>query len=155
NGKLRAELDKTRAELARARALSLVTRRGLAAAVNEAYYSLALAVGKRQIAEETLASAQEFLGITQLLFEGGEVAELDTIKARIDVATRTDELLQARAAEQEAADTFNALAGIGFGTPTAVEDIILALPVPSELDGFSVDQVRRRPEFAQLDAEER
>ncbi len=155
NGKLRAELDRTRADLARARATALVARRGLLSAVSDAYYGLALSRGKRQIAEETLQSAREFLDTTKLLFEGGEVAELDTLKAEIDVTTRTDELLQARAAEQEAADTFNTLEGLDVAAPTTVQEIGVALPMASELDGLVADLIAQRPEFAQFDAEAR
>jgi outer membrane protein TolC len=151
NGGLRATIDKSRAELARARAVAAVARRGLAVAVAEAYYALALAHAKVEIAEETLASARAFLEIASLQFTGGEVPELDTIKARIDVTTRTDELLQAQAAEREAADTLNAMAGIAFGEPTTVE--AFALPVPTDLPPLDPSDVSARPELAALDAD--
>jgi outer membrane protein TolC len=155
NGKLRATLAKSRADLARARALALVAKRGLASAVSDAYYGLALARGKREIAEQMLQSARDFLHTTELMFQGGEVAELDTLKAKVDITTRTDELLQARAAEQEALDTLNALVGAGFGTQTVVQDLGLALPDPAEIAGFAAEQVKQRPELVQIDAEER
>jgi outer membrane protein TolC len=155
NGKLAATLAKSRADLARARAVTLVAKRGLASAVSDAYYGLALARGKREIAEQMLQSARDFLHTTELMFEGGEVAELDTLKAKVDITTRTDELLQARAAEQETLDTLNALVGADLGAQTVVQDLSLALPDPSEIAGFVAEQVKRRPEFAQLDAEER
>jgi outer membrane protein TolC len=155
NGKLGATVDRTRAELARARAVALVARRGLAAAVTGAYYGLALARGKREVAEQVLQSALDFEHTTELMFEGGEVAELDTVKATVDVTARRDELLQARAAEVEAAETLNALTGIPFGTPTVVQDLGLALPEPADLAGFDAEQVGRRPELAQLEAEAR
>jgi len=155
NGKLRAELDRNRANLASANAAALVAKRGLASSVSDAYYGLALARGKREIAEQTLASARDFLHVTDLLFQGGEVAELDRLKATIDVTTREDELLQATSAEREAADTFAVLVGLGFDERTTIQDIALALPDDHELDALAAARIEDRPELAQIDALER
>lgn len=155
NGRLRAELDQRRAELARAEAAALVARRGVVSAVTESFYGLALAHAKRRIAADAVAAAEDFLRLTKLMLEGGEVAEVDTIRARVDVAARRDELLQAEAAERSAAETLNALTGQQFGIVPDVESLDRALPLPNEVSGLTAEAVAKRPELAALDAEAR
>jgi outer membrane protein len=80
---------------------------------------------------------------------------VDTIKAKIDVNTRTDELLQAQAAEQEAADTLRVLLGLSFQKPVRVQDLNAEAPQPVDLDRYSEEQVQQLPELASVSADER
>src|SRR5207248_2818527 len=75
-------------------------RRALVRGVAEAGYGAALATGKREAAEQSLAAAEEFRRVTCLNYDAGEVPEVDCIRARLQSAARRDDLLQAR--EQEA-----------------------------------------------------
>ena len=63
----------------------------------------ALATAKRRSAEETLAAAEEFERVTALQHNGGELAEVDVIRARLQTAQRRDDVEQARLQETRGA----------------------------------------------------
>ena len=152
-GRLRATLAKNRALLAAAHAGTEVARRALVAAVIEAYYGLALATAQRNAAELNLTAAAEFERITSLLFEGGEVASVDLTRAQLQTIARRDELERARANEEVAAGSLRVLVGYDFASPIGTSDLALAAPVDSEFRQFKVDDIPRRPEFAQFEAQ--
>ena len=87
-------------------------------AVIEGYDGLSLAIAQRQAAEGNLRAAQEFEHITSLLMSGGEVAPVDLTRAQLQTLKRRDELEQALANEQIAADF--TCGGLGrFPSPVA------------------------------------
>jgi outer membrane protein TolC len=150
-GKLRATLAKDRALLAAAHAGTEVARRALAQAVLEAYYGLALATAQRVAAEGNLAAAEEFEHITSLLLSGGEIPPVDLTRAQLQTLTRRDELERARVNEEVAAGSLRILIGYDFLRPVSVSDLALALPIDSDFQRFSANDISRRPEFAQLE----
>jgi len=152
-GRLRATLEKNRALLAAAHAGTEVARRALAQAVIEAYYGLALATAQRVAAEENLAAAEEFERVTSLLLSGGEVASVDLTRAQLQTIARRDELERARANEEVAAGSLRVLVGYDFTAPISTTDLALAAPVDSEVQQFRVDDISRRPEFNQFEAQ--
>jgi outer membrane protein TolC len=153
SGRLRATLAKNRALLAAAHAGTEVARRALVQAVIDAYYGLALATAQRNAAELNLEAAEEFERITALLFSGGEVASVDVTRAQLQTIARRDELERARANEQVAAGSLRVLVGYDFAKPLSVTDLALSAPVDSQFQQFSVNDISRRPEFAQFDAQ--
>jgi outer membrane protein TolC len=152
-GRLRATLAKNRALLEAAHAGTEVARRALAQAVIDTYYGLALATAQRAAAEENLIAAEEFERITSLLFSGGEVASVDLTRAQLQTIGRRDELERARANEEVAAGSLRVLVGYEFTTPIRTTDLALAAPVVSEFQQFKVDDISRRPEFTQFEAQ--
>ncbi|MDX6499727.1 MAG: hypothetical protein QOG23_2987 [Blastocatellia bacterium] len=150
-GKLRATLAKNRALLAAAHAGTDVARRALAQGVLEAYYGLALATAQRRAAEGNLAAAEEFEHITSLLLSGGEIPQVDITRAQLQTLTRRDELERARVNEEVAAGSLRILIGYDFLRPVSVSDLALALPIDSDFQRFSANDIPRRPEFAQLE----
>ena len=152
SGRLRATLARNRALLAAAHAGTEVARRALAQAVIDAYYGLALATAQRSAAEVNLAAAEEFERITALLFSAGEVASVDVTRSQLQTIARRDELERARANEQVAAGSLRVLVGYDFVTPISTTDLALAAPVDYDFQQFKVNDVSRRPEFAQFDA---
>ena len=152
-GRLRATLAKNRALLEAAHAGTEVARRSLVQAVIEAYYGLALATAQRRAAEQNLAAAEEFEHVTSLLLTGGEVASVDLTRAQLQTLARRDELERARANEEVAAGSLRVLVGYDFTKPISTTDLALAAPVDSEFQQFKVDDVARRPEFTQFEAQ--
>jgi outer membrane protein TolC len=152
-GRLRATLAKNRALLEAAHAGTEVARRALAQAVIEAYYGLALATAQRGAAEQNLAAAEEFEHITSLLLSGGEVASVDLTRAQLQTIGRRDELERARANEEVAAGSLRVLVGYDFTRSISATDLALAAPIDSEFQQFRVNDISRRPEFAQFEAE--
>jgi outer membrane protein TolC len=149
--KLRATLQKNRALLAAAHAGTDVAKRALAQAVTETYYSLALARAQHRASEGNLAAAEEFERITSLLLSGGEVAAVDLTRAQLQTLERRDELERARVNEEVAAGSLRVLIGYDFERPIATTELTLALPADSETQQFKADDVKRRPEFNQLE----
>jgi outer membrane protein TolC len=69
------------------------------------------------------------------------------------VASRRDEVEQARVAESVAAGGLRVLVGYDFATAIDVLDLATALPDAAGIDRFAAAAISTRPEFAQLDAE--
>lgn len=155
SGRLRATLARNRALLDAARAGTEVARRTLRQATVEAYYGLALAAAQRRAAEQNLAAAREFERITSLLLSGGEVAPVDLTRAQLQSNQREGELEQARAAEEVAAASLRVFVGYGQARAIAAADLSTLVPAPGEVERFTADTIRRRPEFAQFEAQER
>ena len=151
-GRLRAGLKRSRALLEAAHAGTEVARRDLVQAVTENYYGLALATARRRVAEQALAAAEEFERITGLLVNGGEVAQVDLIRARLQTASRRDEVEQARANEAAVADILRSLTGQDFDASIQVIDLLTMVPEQKEIDRYAVTSITTRPEFSQFDA---
>jgi outer membrane protein len=152
-GRLRATLAKNRALLEAAHAGTEVARRALAQAVIDAYYGLALASAQRSAAEQNLLAAEEFERITSLLLSGGEIPSVDLTRAQLQTIGRRDELERARANEEVAAGSLRVLVGYDFTQPISTIDLALAAPVDSEFQQYNIQDISRRPEFAQFEAE--
>jgi outer membrane protein TolC len=152
-GRLRATLAKSRALLAAAHAGTDVAKRALAQAVLESYYGLALAIAQRTAAEGNLAAAEEFEHITSLLLSGGEIPPVDLTRAHLQTIVRRDELERARANEEVAAGSLRVLVGYDFTRPISTADLALVLPNDNEFQQFDSNDIPRRPEFAQLEAQ--
>ena len=154
-GRLRATLRRNGALLEAARAGTEAARRALIEAVDEAYYGFALAEGRRRAAELTLAGAVEFERITGLMSNAGEVAQVDLTRAHLQAIGRRDDLDQARANEAIAADGLKVLIGYDFTRPIETTDLASVSPSRSEINGFAVDMVLKRPELVQFEFQKR
>ncbi|MBX7221080.1 MAG: TolC family protein [Blastocatellia bacterium] len=152
-GRLRTTLKRNRALLAAAGAGTEAARRDLVRATEEAYYTLALAVGNRRLAEQNLEAAEAFERITDLLVKGGEAAPVDLVRAGLQTASRRSEVETARANETGAADGLRILVGFDFGVSFEVGNILEMIPITGELDRFTADLIEQRPELKQLEAE--
>jgi len=155
SGRLRATLKRNVALLEAAHAGTEVARRALVQGVSESYYGVSLAGAKRRAAELSLAAAEEFEGITQGLFNAGEVAEVDLTRAKLQTATRRDELQQSQSSELGAQDALRVFVGYDFSTPIATIDLNGLIPDLAELNRFTTQTIATRPEFAQLSAEKK
>lgn len=154
-GRLRATLRRNRALLAAAHAGTEIARRALVQATTEAYYGLALAAARRNATELSLNAATEFEQVTALLVAGGEVAQVDLVRARLQTSTRRDELEQARATEFAAADSLRVLLGPDFTASVTVGELALALPAAGEVERYTTQMLAQRPELGQFAAQQR
>jgi len=153
--RLQAALARSRALLEAAHAGTEVARRDLILATREAYFGLALAALRRVAAEQNLAVAEEFERVTNLMFTGGEVAQVDVTRARLQTSRRRDELALARVEEAASSDSLRVLMGYDFTTPVVTTELVNTLPVPNEIERFTTEAISRRPEFTQFDAQRR
>jgi outer membrane protein TolC len=157
SGRLRAQLRRNRYLLESARAGTFIARRSLALETVDAYYALTLARQKRRLAEETLSLAEGFLKVVEGRMQRGEDESegADILRARSQVATRRDELEQARAGESVAMDVLRILTGTSFNTTIDVSRISENLPTASDFTSYTEEVLKARPELQQVDAQKR
>jgi outer membrane protein TolC len=91
-----ADYRRSSAAMAQARAKAEIATRGLVVTVTQAYYGLVVSQRKYASAQRAATEAQRFLGISQKLENGGEVARADVIKARIQTQQQERDLQEAR-----------------------------------------------------------
>ena len=158
SGRLRAELQRARANQDIARAGYDITRRDLRRAVALAFYRLLLTRQLAATLRDALQESRAFEQRTKLLFEHGEAAQADVVKAQALTAS----LEQARlAAELEAGLANQELAA--FWTKDVTDDLALAdalnetpaPPEPGTAAGGNLAAYLQRPEFKLFDAQRR
>ena len=107
SGRTRAEVARARADLQTAQTNVEISQRDLRRLVTSAYYRLVLARKIVLVARDALAESQRFQELTSKLFNGGEVAQADGIKASADVSFQQQTLnnaeLEARLANHDLA----------------------------------------------------
>jgi outer membrane protein TolC len=145
-----AAIARSRALLAAAHAGTEIARRALVRGVRGAYFGLGLATAKRSSAEETLAAAEEFERVTTLQHTGGELSEVDVIRARLQTAQRRDDVEQARLQESQALAAMRVLTGIRAPQPLTVSELTQQ-PAAADIERFRADMVARRPELTQAE----
>lgn len=150
---VRAAIRRSREMLAAAHAGTEVARRELLRGLRETYFGLALAGARRRSAEESLAAAQEFERVTALRQKGGEVPEIDGVRARLQTAQRRDDLEQARVQEIIASAALRVLIGYSPLQPLSVSDLT-ATPSAADLEPFTTSNISLRPEVAQAAAQQ-
>lgn len=154
SGRLRTLLKRNQALLQVASAGTEVARRALVRATDETYYGVALTAQQRRVAEQNLAIAKDFEHITELLVKSGESAQVDLTRAHLQTTNRINELEQATAQEQIAANSLRVLIGYDFGQTVEVANLLTTLPIAGELDLFTADLIAKRPELAQFEAQQ-
>jgi len=154
-GKLRAELQRSRALLAAAHAGTIAARRSLVLTTIDAYYGLALARQRRRLADEALAMAEGFLSSLEEQQKLGATEETDVLRARSAARSRRDELAQAQLAESIAMSQLRVLTGLDYATHITVTRLAADPPQLMDLLGYQENTVMLRPELAQIDAQKR
>ena len=152
SGKLKASLKRSEYLLAAAKAGSEVARRELIQAVGDAYFNLALAITKRRGAENNLQTASDFENNIKLQLAAGEVAPVDLVRARLQTASRRDELALSQSDESINAAALKFLIGYEFTTPVATIELLSLVPSDGELDQYTETAIHTRPEYAQFEA---
>jgi outer membrane protein TolC len=123
-----------------ARARMDVAARGLFATVAQDYYAMAVASRKLDNARQALREAQDFLGITEKLEQGGEAAHSDVIKAQIQFEQRQRDLQDAQLTLDKARIAFAILLFPDFRQDFAIDDDLESpklLPVFPEVQALA------------------
>jgi outer membrane protein TolC len=127
-----ADYRRARAAEALAKAKADVAVRGLIVTVVQDYYGVIVSQRKVANAQQAAAEAQRFLGLTQQLERGGEVAHSDVIKAQLQANDRQRDLQEATLGADKAR---YALAVLIFPNLTTdfelVDDLRFPPPLPS------------------------
>lgn len=155
SGRLRAILDRARAERDGAAANLGLARRDLRRAVTASYYRLQLARELVRVTRDSLTEAQAFETRTRLLVQNGEVAQADLIKASAEVAFIEQALqsseLESRLANHDLASFWTT----DVDTELALDDSLRQDAPPPEAQQPQPTPFLRRLEFNFLDAERR
>ena len=127
-----ADYKRSRALDAVARAKAEIAGRGLVVTVVQGYYGLIAAQRKYANVQGAATEAQHFLGLSQKLENGGEVAHADVIKAQIQSQDRQRDLREAKLAMDKARLDLAVLLFPDFNENfTLVDDAQLAPPLIS------------------------
>jgi outer membrane protein len=155
SGRLRADMDRARVAQEIAATSVALTQRDLRRAVTSAYYRALLTRRLARIMQSGLADSRNFENRARLLFEGGEAAQADVVKASTQAA-----FLQqaANAAELEAKLANQELAS--FWTRDVAGTVLLAdvleeVPQAPEPDAPQAAPFLKRLEFHTFDAQRR
>lgn len=156
SGRLRAELARARANQKSATVNVEIARRDLRRAVAITYYRLLLTRHLVSVITDALKESRDFEGRAQLLFQNGESARADVVKASAQVAFLQQALsgaeLEAKLANQELAAFWTK----DVDEPLDVSDALEApLPAPeTEAGGLNnLAPYLKRLEFNLFDAE--
>ncbi len=153
SGRLRAELSRARANRDAASVGFSISRRDLRRAVSTAFYRLLLTRRIAQTLTDALAESRTFERRTQLLFEGGEAAQADVVKAGAQAAFVEQNLkaaqLEATLANQELAAFWTRDVEI----PLALTEVLDQPLPPPEGPAAEPAPFMRRLEFTLLDAQ--
>jgi outer membrane protein len=154
-GKLRAELQRSRALLAAAHAGTMAARRNLVLATIDTYYVLALTRQRRRLADEALALAEGLASVTEEQQKRGAASETDVLRTRSAARSRRDEFAQTQLAESLAMSQLRVLTGLDYATYITVVRLSNSVPQLMDFLGYREDTIMLRPELAQLDAQKR
>lgn len=152
SGRLRAAYARAQADQQIAGSRLDIVRRDLRRLVTAAYYRLLVARRFIEANEGMLGEASTFEKRTRQLFEGGEVAEADVIKAGAQVAFLRQSLMAAELDAQTANQELAAFWTSNVTDRLPIDDTLERQPAP-ESDGGAVQPYLRRFEFNLLEAE--
>ena len=142
-----ADYGRASAAQAVARAKSEIALRGLAVTVAQAYYGYLAAQCKYATAQRANEEAQRFLGISDKLEKGGEVAHSDVVKAELQYRQQQRDLREAELGMNKSRLDLAILLFKDFNQNFAVvDDYGSALPLPP-FDEVSADGTRNNPEL--------
>jgi outer membrane protein TolC len=127
-----ADFGRASAARAVARARSEIAVRGLAVTVAQAFYGYLAAQHKYETQQRANEEAQRFLGISQKLEQGGEVAHSDVIKAQLQAQQQKRDLREGELAKNKARLDLAVLLFRDFNENfTIADDLTVLDPLPS------------------------
>jgi len=154
-GKLRAELQRSRALLTAAHAGTMAARRNLVLATIDAYFGLSLTRQRRRLADEALALAEGLASVTEEQQKRGAATQTDVLRTRSAARSRRDEFAQAELAESLAMSQLRVLTGVDYATYITVVRLSASAPQSTDFLSYQEDTIKLRPELIQLDAQKR
>ena len=118
--------------------------------VTEAFYALLRAEEQVGYASQNLQFTEDFVQMTELKFEAGDVPRMELIRARVEAATAANQVRVAENAERLARATLNFLLGQIPSTPLSVRGE-LRIPVDTyDLEEITGMALQDRPEVQKL-----
>ena len=141
------------ADVKSAQANYTALRQQIAALTAEQYDSLLVALRHRADLTEAQTLANDFLKRTQARFDAGTAPRLDVIKAQVDVAGATNDLISNQRTITDARSALNRFIGRPLGAPIAATDSLAVPPPLPSIEVLEAAALNARPELAGLMAE--
>jgi outer membrane protein TolC len=155
SGRLRADMARARVAQEIAATSVALTQRDLRRAVTTAYYRALLTRRITRIIEDALTESRSFEARAKLLFQGGEAAQADVVKASAQAAFLQQAVnaaeLEANLASQELASFWTR----DVASPLALADLLEDNPPPPEPEVAPTAPFLQRLEFSLFDAQKR
>lgn len=141
------------ADVASAQANYAALQRQIAALTATQYDSLLVALRHKSDLTEAQTLASDFLKRTQARFDAGTAPRLDVIKAQVDVAGATNDLISNERAIADASSGLNRFIGRPLGASIIATDSLVVPPSLPSVAVLEVQALNARPELAGLMAE--
>ncbi|MEO7218855.1 MAG: TolC family protein [Gemmatimonadaceae bacterium] len=141
------------ADVKSAQANYTALRQQIAALTAEQYDSLLVALRHRVDLTEAQTLANDFLKRTQARFDAGTAPRLDVIKAQVDVAGATNDLISNQRTITDARSALNRFIGRPLGAPIVATDSLAVPPPLPSIEVLEAAALNARPELAGLMAE--
>ena len=151
--KFRLRGDVAAADVKSAQANYAALQRQLAALTAEQYDSLLVSLRHRSDLTEAQTLANDFLKRTQARFDAGTAPRLDVIKAQVDVAGATNDLISNERAIANASSGLNRFIGRPLGAPIVATDSLGVPPTLPSVETLETQALDARPELAALMAQ--
>jgi outer membrane protein TolC len=155
SGRLRAEMSRARISQELTATGIALTERDLKRTVTASYYRVLLARRVVRIVQEALLESQSFEKRTRLMFEGGEAAQADVIKASAQAALFEQALSSAQLDEKLAVQELASFWTRDVNQPLALADVFDETPPVPEMESPQSAPFLKRPEFSLFDAQRR
>lgn len=153
--KFRLRNNAAAGDVGAADAAYIALRTQIAAQTADVYDSLLLAVRHQQDTENGRQLAEDFLKRTQARFDAGTVPRLDVIKANVDVAKATNDLISGERDVANARSSLARLLGVPLGSPVQpIDSLGIPVDIPP-LEQLEAVALSLRPELAGIAAQRR
>ena len=151
NGRIRADIARARADQRLSQANLTISQRDIRRLVTTSFYRLVLARRLVTVTRDALAESLRFQDLTQKLFNGGEAAQADVIKASADASFQQ---LAVSNAELEAQLSNNELASFWTTDVAARLEVVDTLDTvtPAPVTPETNQPFLNRPEFTAFNA---
>lgn len=123
-------------------------RQDLIAAAREAFFTILLAQEQNHVAEAFVETTNHLWHATDKLFQEGDIAEFEVIKARVEVMRAEKDLEKARGQMETTQASLNLVLGRGADSRPSLEGSLLQLPVVPPLEEFFTLAEERNPLLA-------
>ena len=153
SGRLRAEMSRARISQELAATGISLTQRDLKRAVTASYYRALLTRRNVRIVQEALSEGQSFEKRTRLLFEGGEAARADVVKASAQAAFLQQALNAVQLDDKLAGQELASFWTRDVAQPLALADVFDDTPPVPEGEAAQSASFLKRPEFSLFDAQ--
>jgi outer membrane protein TolC len=118
--------------------------------VTESYYAVLLAEERLEYAAQNQEFAQDFLAMTELKFEAGDVPRVEVVRASVEAATAGNQLRRAENELRLAKARVNFLLGQPSSSPLELQGQLKTDPVSYDLDEITGWALELRPEIRRI-----